>query len=795
MLKNYIKTALRNILKNKTSSIINIIGLAIGLASSFIILLYVYHELSFDNYPENKKNTYRIITYKDKYDTYSPRTPYLLAPTLTKDFAEIDKITRIKTWPTVMIQNDETYIAENDFLSADNDIFSIFSYEILHGDPKSLLIDPYSVVLTESNAKKYFGNTNPVGQLLSLKIRNVEFDLNITGIIKDIPICSSLNAGFISTIEFGMRYTENNLRAVKTPWREAWDFEDFLTYISFNEKINTEYFEQKLESFSSQHIPDKMGQKFVYSLQALKDIYLGSSGLSNNPTSTGNLFSIYIFTAIAIIIIFIAGANYTILTISRDQRRNKEMCIRKVSGAKRSGIVKQLLSESILVSLISLPFAFIIIEIFLPDINTFLRTNLNIYADNFLFILIFIFISVFIGFIAGLYISLYLSAFKPIDLLKGKLGKGRTKFFFRRILITMQIIIFVALIFCTGVIRKQINYSHKRDLGFNKESLIIIQSPNPEFVSRFEVFTDEIKKYPGVINVCGGLRMPPKNDRSMGYIYKGGNTDEPYPIEVLYVDHNFIKTFEIDLIEGRDFNSNYNRDSSSNIIVNETAVKMLGFDNPVGEKVGLERIIGVIKDFNVHSLHEKIEPLMLYHTTSALREIAVQIDINNAERSINHIKDVWTELNPDKIFDYKYFNDALDNLYVSENKIGDIAWIFTLISVLIASMGLFGMSAFVASHKAKEIGIRKVLGSSVSGVLKTISLEYIILCGIANIIALPISWFIMTKWLQRFEYKTNIDIWIYIVAIVLSLLIVLLTMSFKTIMAANSDPADVLRYE
>ncbi|MFC2097671.1 ABC transporter permease [Bacteroidota bacterium] len=794
MIRNYLKTAFRNIIKHRTSSIINILGLSIGLASSFIILLHVYHELSFDRYPDNKKNIYRVITHKDKYDTYSPLTPFILTPNLINDYAEIDKISRVQNWPVVGIKKDDEYLNENGLISAENDLFELFSFEVLQGNPEVLLTDPYSIVISKYNAEKYFGNDDPIGQTMTIKIRNKEYDFNISGVIMNIPENSTLKGGFFTTIEFAMRYTEENMRAVKVPFREAWDAENLSTYISFTEKININAFGKKLEDFAVLHIPENMGQQFSYSLQPLKDIYLYSSHLTGNPTPTGNLLSIYLYSIIAIIILFVAGANYIILTISRDQKRNKEMCIRKVVGANKLGIIKQLLSESILVSLISMIFAFILIEIFLPKINAFLGSNLNIYAENLFFIFLFILIAGIIGIISGSYIAIYLSSMDPIDLLKGKFSKGRSGFILRRVLITSQIIIFVVLIFCSFVIKKQLNYTHSRDLGFNKEGLIIIQSPDQNFVSKFNSFKNEIKKHSGVINVSGGLRIPPKNNRSMSYTYKGVNFEEPLAIEMLYVDGDFIKTFEIELLLGRDFNETYNHDSAKNIIVNQAAVEMFGFTDPIGQQVGLEKILGVVENFHIHSLHEKVEPVMIYYTANIVREIAVKINPEDAQNSVNFIKQKWDELNPGENFDYQYFDDKLDSLYISESKVQDIAGFFTLISILIASMGLFGLSAFVSNHKTKEIGIRKVLGSSVLSVFKTITMEYVIICVIANVIALPLSWFIMNKWLQRFEYKTDINISVYITAIVLSLIIVVITMSYKTIRAANSDPANTLRH-
>ena len=795
MLNNYLKTAFRNIFKHRTSSIINIFGLSIGLASTFIILLHVYHELSFDKYPDNKNNIYRVISHKSKFDSSSPLTAFILAPNLINDYAEIDKITRIQNWPVVRIKKGESYINISDLLSAENDIFKLFSLKILQGPPESLLTDPYSIVISKSNAEKFFGNINPIGQTLNIKIRNNEYDFTVSGVIKDIPENSSIKGGFITTIEFAMRYAEENTRATKIPLRESWDMENLLTYMSFSEQIDIGSFEKKLQTFVGRHFPDRMRQEYKYSLQALKKIYLFSSHLTANPTAVGNIFSIYIYSIIAIIILFVAGANYVILTISRDQTRNKEMCIRKVVGAKRQSIMRQLLCESILVALLSMILAFILIEVFLPRINSFLGSDLNMYTSNIYFILVFILISIIIGVISGSYIALYLSSFEPVELLKGKISNGRSAFLLRRVLITSQIIIFVVLIFCTFVIKKQLNFTHSRNLGFNKEGLIIIQSQNQDFVTKIKTFKDEIKKHPGVRNVTAGLRIPPQINRSMGYTYKGAEFDEPLAIEVLYVDNDFVKTFEIELLMGRDFNENYSHDSASNIILNQAAIKMLGYTDPIGQQVGLEKILGVVEDFHIHSLHEKVEPLMLYYTSNIVREIAVRINPDVAQNSIKYINKIWDELNPGENFEYQYFDDALDSLYISESKVKDIAGFFTLISILIASMGLFGLSAFVSNHKAKEIVIRKVLGSSVFSVFKTITSEYIIILVIANAIALPLSWFIMNKWLQRFEYKTNIDVSIYIIAILLSLIIVLTTMSYKTIKAANSDPADILRYE
>jgi putative ABC transport system permease protein len=510
----------------------------------------------------------------------------------------------------------------------------------------------------------------------------------------------------------------------------------------------------------------------------------------------GNINNVYIFSLIGIIILVIACINYTILSTAKSSTRSKEIGIRKVLGAGKNTLLKQILGESVLISFISLPVALLLAHLLLPSVNQLFRKQLVIhYSENWQFIAGFILLTLFVGLISGSYLAFYLSSFQPVDVLKSKINIGITRSIYQKILIIIQLIIFVVLILGTCIIYKQIHYALHKDMGLNKEGLVIIHYDDDGFRKRYESFKNEISKNPDIINVSGAMFSPPYNGGMQWDVPRIDDPDQIIKVEGLAVDFNYIETLGFTLSEGRTFSKEFGSDSSA-IMLNETAVKKLGLADPVGKMIDDRLIIGVIKDFHLHSFHKAIMPMIIdIMLMKYAGEVVVRIKPDNISTTMNFIEDKWKEFAPDVPFDYSFFDDALEELYSEEQRFGKIISLFTLLAVFIASIGLFGLSLFIGEQRVKEIGIRKVFGSSVSRIVKLILKEYLLMVLIANLIAWPVAYFIMNKWLQNFAYHAKIDFWLYIGAAALSMFIVLMTMSFQTIKAAQTNPAETLKYE
>jgi putative ABC transport system permease protein len=791
MLKHYFKIAIRNITRSKIVSIISIVGYTIGLSGALLIFLYVLNETSYDRYHKNRECIYRIITeYINAYE--QPGTPYILAPTLKSNFPEIINITRID-WLFADVKKGEDYITNVQFRSADNDIFKIFTLPFLKGDPEFALTDPFSVVISKSAENEYFKNQDALGKVLTAKVWEEEIQLTVTGVIEEIPENSTFRADFIVPTDLAANYWLKRLneKDIMVDWLATYSGH---TYILLPKNYKPYELEKKFTDFEKTYLPEGSGLKFH--LQPLKDVYLRSFHLVNNNVVQGNINNVYIFSLIGIIILVIACINYTILSTAKSSTRSKEIGIRKVLGAGKNTLLKQILGESVLISFISLPVALLLAHLLLPSVNQLFSKQLVIhYSENWQFIAGFILLTLFVGLISGSYLAFYLSSFQPVDVLKSKINIGITRSIYQKILIIIQLIIFVVLTLGTCIIYKQIHYALHKDMGLNKEGLVIIHYDDDGFRKRYESFKNEISKNPDIVNVSGAMFSPPYNGGMQWDVPRIDDPDQIIKVEGLAVDFNYIETLGFTLSEGRTFSKEFGSDSSA-IMLNETAVKKLGLADPVGKMINDRLIIGVIKDFHLHSFHKAIMPMIIdIMLMKYAGEVVVRIKPDNISTTMNFIEDKWKEFAPDVPFDYSFFDDALEELYSEEQRFGKIISLFTLLAVFIASIGLFGLSLFIGEQRVKEIGIRKVFGSSVSRIVKLILEEYLLMVLIANLIAWPVAYFIMNKWLQNFTYHAKIDFWLYIGAAVLSMFIVLMTMSFQTIKAAQTNPAETLKYE
>ena len=566
------------------------------------------------------------------------------------------------------------------------------------------------------------------------------------------------------------------------------------TYLLLPENYDPAKLEAKFPEFEATYIPEE--SKIKFRLQSLKDVYLRSSHLVNNRTATGNIKNVYIFSLIGFLILVIASINYTILSTARASTRSKEIGIRKVTGAGRKTLVRQILGESIITSFISLPLALLLAHLLLPSVNQLFRKDLAFQlTENWHFIAGFILLTLLVGLMSGSYLAFYLSSFKPVDVLKSKINTGINKSVYQKILITIQLVIFIVLLLGTGIIFRQIRYVQNKDMGFNREGLMTIYHDDDEFRKRYFSFKNEVIKHPGVLNVSATMFGPPYNGGMQWEIPLKDNPDEIVRVEGLAVDFNYIETLEFTLLAGRAFSEEYGSDSSA-IILNETAVKKLGIDDPVGEVIQDRTVIGVIKDFHLHTFHSEIMPMVIdIMDMKYSHDVVIRIDPENVSNTIAFIEEKWKEFAPDSPFEYSFFNDALEALYDDEKRFGKIISLSTLIAVFIACIGMFGLSLFIGEQRIKEIGIRKVFGSSSTQVVMLILKQYMLMVLIANLVAWPVAWYVMNRWLQNFAYRTKFEIWLFFAVAALSMIIVLATITFQTVKAAQTNPSETLKFE
>ncbi|MFC1564033.1 ABC transporter permease [candidate division KSB1 bacterium] len=820
MFKNYLKIAFRNLFRQKIFSFINILGLSIGLTGSFIILLYILYETSFDKYHSKADQIYRIISKTKNSDYYYSGTPYLLTPELSGSIPGIQKTARLIKGEA-LVQRENSKFLERNFGKADPEIFEIFDFPFLVGDPATALKDPNSIVLTETTAKKYFGDEEPMGKMLTMRIRRgtkldvTPHSMRVTGIIEDFRSNSHFSVDFfipVSSVNWGY---ENIKRAI--PYFKSWSSLSFYTYILTDEGSDPAAIEASLSDIIRP--TPTYREYYSFTLQPLINIHLNNIEIVFDIESQGSMFKIYVFSIIAFLLLVIALINYMILSTARSSIRSKEVGIRKVVGAQRSDLVKQIIIESILISYIALPISVIFAGFVIPHVNRLLETGIRIEQFyNWDFITAFLGLTLLAGLISGAYISLVLSRSHPLHVLKSKINTGVSRSYFRNSLIVFQMTVFAALIVGSIVMYKQIRYlTVEKDLGFDKEDVISIHLNDRAFEGKYKIFRDEARKNPIIKYVTSSYADPPANmirtsavravrHPDTGEIYgfhswTHDNVSDPSDLIIIdsgSVDYDYPEAVGLRLIAGRTFDRN-KPFTRKEIIVNETFLKERNIENPIGQTIRVIdedlRIIGVVKDFHTHSLYQKINPLKLRLGTQYIQQIIVKTEPGKTREAIVFMEEVWNRISPESPFEYSFLEETLETIYDREDKFGEAIGYFTYLAIFIACLGLFGLTLFISEQRRQEIGIRKVLGSSAYGIVRLITNEFIFLVLIANIAAFPIGWFVMHKWLENFAYRITIEWQIFAFAFGLSFGIALLTVSFHSLKAAAANPVNSLRYE
>ncbi|MGZ3821321.1 MAG: ABC transporter permease [Mucilaginibacter sp.] len=807
MIRNYIKTAFRSLVKNKGFTAINVLGLALGLATCLLIVFYVFDELSYDKYNVNIDRIYRLnndIKFGGNENSYS-ESPAPTAAALKADFPEIEQVTRFRQRGGNMVKKENQNIQEDNMVYADPAIFDVFTLPMIDGKPASALKETHSVVITEKIALKYFNRTDVVGKVLTF---NDTALYKVTGVIKNIPKQSHFNFDFFISMP--------SLAESKD---DSWFTNNFDTYILFRPGTDTKKFAAKLPEFLRRHGEPQLqsilhmnfakleqtGNYFRFSLIPLKKIHL-ESHTKFDLGSKGDIKFVYIFSAIALFILLIACVNFMNLSTARSSNRAREVGVRKVLGSPRKYLIAQFLTESIMVTLVGATIAIFAAWRLLPVFNQMSGKELTVTPQiiGWLIPVMIIFVIV-VGCIAGSYPALFLSGFQPIQVLKGKLAAGFKGGMLRSSLVVFQFAISIFLIIGTIVIYNQLQYIQNKDLGYDRDHVLIVNRVWT-LGKKAKTFKEEIKQLAGVKSATMTGYLPTDGANNNSSLFKDPVLDPKKAVQssIWNVDEDYIPTLGIKMKAGRNFSSEMKTDSTT-IIINEAAAQLLGFSNPLNQSLYLPmdskasimkpfHIIGVIKDFNFKSLRDNVTPLILFDNEDTG---CLSIRMNSADIPglLAQVKNKWKSLSPNLQFDYSFMNEDFEGLYRSEQRVGKIAVAFTSLAVIIACLGLFGLAAYAAEQRTKEIGIRKVLGANMSTIVGMLSKDFLKLVLIAICIASPFAWWVMYKWLQDYAYHQNIQWWIIALAGLVAILIAFVTVSFQSIKAALTNPVKSLRSE
>ncbi len=800
MIKNYLKIAFRNLTRQKGYSFINITGLAIGMACAIFILLWVQDELNYDRFHQNKDNIFRVVTlFNEEGNTvYGEQTPAPVASFLKNNFPEIQEATTVNLgWLTGNSRNiikfGEKSFYTDDLILTDPSFFDIFSFPFLQGDKNTALENPNSVILTHSIAEKCFGSEDPMSKTIQVDGN----PMTVTGVIADVPQNSHLRFDVV----LPLIYARNTNRGF---FLTKWDSYAFTTYVSLQDGVAINEINQKIDDLIRKNDPDFGDTAAYIFLQPLSKIRL-----FNVDGSVGFMRYVYIFSTIALIILLIACVNYMNLSTARSGKRAKEIGLRKVVGSKRANIIRQFFSESMLYAFISFIISVYIVITLLPQFNELTGKHIAFNTVNPGFLFGFVFVALFTGIIAGSYPALYLSSFTPIDILKKSKSTGAKKSLLRKMLVIFQFSLSIGLIICMTIVSAQVGYMRNAEIGFEKENVITLPISG-KIENIVESFKNELKQNPDIVSVSLKSSSPLSSGPFSGSIsWERKNPDLQVDWCHPMVDHDYFKTLNMKIVDGRDFSKKIQSDLQEGFILNEEAVKQGNIENPVGKQITVNSkngiIIGVVKNAQLSSLRFTISP-QVYHLSRTFREqfqtVFIKIDsgeddhpFNKIAASLAHVERVWKKFMPDSPFEYRFLDEMLENQYRTEMRISSILNTFTVLAIFLSCLGLLGLTSFMAEQRTKEIGVRKALGASVTGIVILLSKEFAKWVLLANVVAWPLAYYFMNKWLQEFAYRIDIGIGTFLASAVIALIIALLTVSFLTIKAALANPINSLRYE
>ena len=808
MLKNFFINALRNMKKQRGYVIMNISGLAIGLTSFLFITLYVIDELSYDRFHQNYENIYRLKVVGrmaggelDQAVTAAP-----MAQAMINDYPEVLKATRVTRMGDWLIKYGENRFNEDGVLFADLSFFSVLDFKLLKGDPETALARPRSVVLTAEYAKKYFADQDPMGRQMSFENDTIIY--TVTGVVQDVPDNSHIKFDILASMSSYPGQANN----------QFWISHNFYTYIVVKDGTDKDILEEKLQGMVTKYVGPQItqalgisiedflnaGNAFSYVMEPLKDLHLrGATQYGLEPL--GSESTVYIFAVIALLILIIAIINYVNLATARSATRAKEVGVRKVAGANRRGLVFQFLGESVLIVTVAALIAVILVSALTPSFNQLIGKELSAgILDNPTGILLLIVLVLLVGVSSGAYPAFVLASFNPIEVLKGTLNPGSMSKNMRGVLVVIQFTISIVIIIGSIIVYRQLNYVTKKDIGFNKENLIVIRRCDSFFRQR-EAFRDQLLQIPGVENVGFSRAVPGTTFNNNAFLLDDDPEKKTYLINQTQVSFDFAQALGVELAAGRFFSREYGEDSTA-ILINEAAVRSLGLTDPVGKYIlqpqGPQqfqrlKIIGVMKDFNIKSMHTPIEPVCftVLGNFGGDQFATVRLSGNDVPETLKTIEQKWQTFTANQPFQYDFFTDLWNNLYSSEMKTGKIFILFSVLAIFIACLGLLGLITYITNKRTREIGIRKTYGASVQVVIRLLSREVVYLILISSLFAYPIAYFGSKYWLEGFASKVKVSPLIYIIATLAALAIGWLSIFYQTKKAAGYSPADALRLE
>lgn len=793
MIKNYIKITLRNLLKNSGFTFINVAGLTLGLTVCLIIFLYVKQELSYDTVHPNSENTYRVIRIgeinDEKYLIGVTSAPF--AEALLNDFPQdIKSATRIFKLSALVSQGDDKHFIENNLALADSNFLQAFNFPLAIGDVGTALSLPNSVILTKEMAEKYFGEEDPINKTITL---DNQLDFIVTGVFEETNHRSHLEFDFLA----------NWAPLRELGWMTQWWSNGLYTYITLEENVNPENLKALFPAFMDKYFGEEfqqMGNRIDLTLQPMKEVYF-QSDVRYDGVLHGNIQIIYIFIAVAVFIFIIACINFMNLATARSVQRAKEVGVRKALGSSKKSLILQFFMESFLIASMAVVLSFMFCEILLPFFNQYYSLDLEPLRDFTIILPVTVGLILFTGFTSGMYPALVLSSFKTVNVIKGKVASMSSGSGLRKGLVVLQFGISIVLIVFTLIVRNQLQHINEVDLGFNKDEVMLLQLNYNGINDNIETFKERLLANTIVKEVTLSSGVPGGFHDTYGV--KTREMQDMVKMRTLFTDEGYIPTFELEVVAGRNFSKDFSTDLDDALLLNETAVRKMGWTNEeaLTKHIMLSytdslyrKVIGVVKDYNFSSLKTEVEPLVIGMTDRATYLSIKFSSASNLQESIAHVEEEWSKFVPFKP-DYKFLDQSLEALYENEQLQGRIFQLFAMVSIFVACLGIFGLASFTASQRRKEIGVRKVLGASVQRITNLLATDYIKMVLIASALAIPLSWYLGQKWLSEFAYKIEISPFTFVIGLIVALLVAGLSVSFQSLKAAMANPVDVLKEE
>ena len=787
----YFRFAFRHLWKNKLFSIINIVGLSLGLACCFIILLHVRFETGFDRFHVKRDRIIRVLNNNFAF------TPGAMATEMPGYFPEIEKIIRIGKfdWTKFYVVKDNQFVEDKDLMFSDPGFFDIFTFPVINGNPDKVLRSPDRIMLSESTALRYFGTDNVVGKTIVLRIMNTPYTFTVEGVFQDFPKQSHFHANYIVSMEYFRKIQGNDMFT-------SWGANFVLTYILIKEPGMVNAMEARMQGFIDKYVPKEEVKNIKYELQPLLRIHLNYEKVKADIETQGSIIQVNIFTSIAILVLIIAVVNFLLLSLALSYQRIREFGIRTIAGAKRRDLVSLVSAEFLIVFVLAVQIALMLVELAIPQLES--RMNFKVYHgifSNAPLLILFMGLVFLVGYMASIYIALSVSRLKPVEALKNFSQTQKNRLPTRGVLVIFQFCIMTSLLVCLIVMHKQQFLLRNKDLGYRKDLLVTLYVPfNGQ--NKYQVLKGEIKKMPGVLGVSGANYIPPGNQCWTTYMTDPA-TGKKLELEQILSDYDLVETLGIKMLEGRTFSREYGSDTLA-VLINETGLNMMGSKNPLesylfmGDSNNIRTrraIIGVFEDFHIRNLYEKVQPMLLFLVPGATQQVAIRLSPIDTKSTLHDIEKLWSTVFPEDPIQYVFVDEALRLNYLKEDQAQSLIAVFTFLSLIIALLGLFGLSAFALERRTKETGIRKINGARPIDILVALTRQFAGWILVAFIIAVPVSWYAMHRWLQHFAYRTEISWWIFLLAFAISILVAGITICWRTYLAAVRNPVEALRYE